>query len=83
MRVNLRQRAEYENYSIPFVAGWCKGVWEEGIFVVETSDTAKGERPFFVPWGNVATVQTNAKDDAWQRQVEAQDAFSAAEPVKP
>ena len=31
LRVNLRERAEFEDYSLGFVTGWCKGAWPEGL----------------------------------------------------
>ena len=74
-RVNLRVPAQYENYSVAFVAGWCKGCWGEGLLIVDDADDKSAGRPFFVPWGNVASVQVGSIDNAHERQREAEEKF--------
>ena len=77
LRVNLCQRAEFEDYSLGFVTGWCKGAWAEGLLLVDGADVARGGGPFVVPWANVAAIQIDATDNAHDRQREAEAKFEA------
>ena len=76
--MNLRERAEFEDYSLGFVTGWCKGAWPEGLLLVDGADVVKGGGPFFVPWSNIAAIQIDATANAHDRQREAEAKFVAA-----